>query len=149
MPAAAARPIAAVPDRSEVCGSCQRSEHTNCTRPSCGCPFERHPNRRSAGASATAKKEPLWELVKEDPPEPLAKAKKLTPGERVEPMLATIVEAGDAHEWHRVAVFGTPHAAGRAKWVLEKECPEWEWKSTRDRANRPAVFVRLVEQGGE
>lgn len=60
-------------------------------------------------------------------------------------MLETIVEAKDT-DWWRIALFGTPHAAGRVKAVLAAEFPdEWEWKSARDDEGRPAVFVRRVE----
>ena len=99
----------------------------------------------SSAKPAKAKKvEPVWALVKEDPPAPPPISKKLTPAERVQPFLEAIAEADD-RDWHRVVIFGTPHAAGRAKAALAKEFAEgWEWKSARDSEKRPAVFVRMV-----
>lgn len=120
---------------------------------------EDHPNRpeaRPTPAPAAApvakakpakvvKPAPVWELVKAAPPAPPPKPKKQTPAELAQPMLEAIVEAGDT-DWWRIALFGTPHAAGRAKALLAKEFPEeWEWTSTRDEEGRPAVFVRRVE----
>jgi hypothetical protein len=81
----------------------------------------------------------VWELVRAAPP-PMAK--KQGPADLVLPMLETIAEAEDT-DWWRIALFGTPHAAGRVKAVLADAFPEgWEWKSARDDQGRPAVFVR-------
>lgn len=72
-------------------------------------------------------------------------AKKQSPAELAQPLLEAIVEADDM-DWWRIALFGTPHAAGRVKVALAAEFPEgWEWKSARDEEGRPAVFVRRVE----
>jgi hypothetical protein len=117
---------------------------------------EDHPNRpepRPPAATPSApvaktkaakplKTAPVWELVKAAPP---PTAKKQTPAELAQPLLEAIVEAGDT-DWWRIALFGTPHSAGRVKAALEAEFPEeWEWKSARDAEGRPAVFVRRVE----
>lgn len=98
---------------------------------------------KGAKAPKPAKTAPVWELVKATPP---PTAKKQSPAELAQPMLETIAEAEDM-DWWRIALFGTPHAAGRAKAVLAEAFPEgWEWKSARDAEGRPAVFVR---QAGE
>ena len=120
---------------------------------------EAHPNRPAPRAAAPApavqpapatkpkpakapKTAPVWELVKAAPP---PTAKKQTPAELAQPLLEAVVEADDM-DWWRIALFGTPHAAGRVKVALAAEFPEgWEWKSARDDEGRPAVFVRRVE----
>lgn len=160
-------PAAAVRDaKAGWCSTCRRGAHALCAAPGCECHRmgEAHPNRPEPGARpraippapapassakpakpAKAKKvEPVWELVKEDPPAPPPIPKKLTPAERVQPFLEAIAEADDK-DWHRVVIFGTPHAAGRAKAALAKEFADgWEWKAARDSEQRPAVFVRMV-----
>jgi hypothetical protein len=157
-------PAAAVRDaKAGWCSTCRRGSHALCAAPRCECHRmgEDHPNRpepgarpiKAAPAPAPAAKaraprtEPVWELVKADPPAPppkAAKPKKLTPAERAQPFLEAIVEDGDL-DWHRIALFGTPHAAGRIKAALATEFAEgWEWKSARDDQGRPAVFVRWV-----
>lgn len=97
------------------------------------------PSKPASKAPKPPKTAPVWELVKAAPP---PAAKKQTPAELAQPMLESIAEAEDL-DWWRIALFGTPHAAGRAKASLAEAFPEgWEWKSARDSEGRPAVFVR-------
>lgn len=155
------------------CSPCRRESHALCAAPGCECHRmgEDHPNRpearaqpvraaavapaqskpapvKATKATRAPRTEPVWELVKADPPAPPPKPekpKKLTPAERAQPLLEAIVEAADK-DWHRIALFGSTPNAGRVKTQLAKEFPEgWEWKAARDDEGRPAVFVRLVE----
>jgi hypothetical protein len=92
--------------------------------------------------------EPVWELVKEEPPGPPPRPKKLTPAERVQPFLEAIVEARDP-EWHRVALFGHITGARGARTKLAREFgAPWQWKATNDHNGRPALFVRSPDLGG-
>lgn len=145
------------------CSTCRRGAHALCAAPGCECHRmgEDHPNRpeaRTAPATAPVaavpapakpkatkppKAAPVWELVKATPP---PTAKKQSPAELAQPMLEAILESEDL-DWWRIALFGTPHAAGRVKAQLAEEFPEgWEWKSARDDEGRPAVFVRRVAE---
>lgn len=144
--------------KAGFCSNCRQNGHALCASPTCTCIGFAHRNRpsttRPAAAptapaaapkakSKAAKVQAVWELVKEAPAAP--PPKKLTPAQRAQPFLEAITEAEDG-DWHRIALFGTPHAAGRAKAVLAKEFGEgWEWTSGRDSQHRPAVFVRKAE----
>ena len=126
---------------AEVCGSCRRSQHTNCTRATCTCPFERHPKRRAAAsgpeeakppAKAAAKlREPVWQLVKADPPAPPPpKPKRLTVVERARPFVEQLVAEGD-RDWHRFAIFPSSMAAAQTKGRVAKAYPEFVFKAVR------------------
>jgi hypothetical protein len=153
------------------CTVCRSGNHERCASPPdrCACHGKTHPRRPAAvrivppngGRSASPRPaapdkaprkqrtETTWELVKADPPAPKpkpVKPKKLSPIERAQPLLEAIAEAGD-NDWWRIAICGTPAAAGRIRRVLSKEFPEgWEWKASRDEDDRPAVFVRAAAE---
>lgn len=147
-PAAGARPIddpmadvrkraaATVPlpaASADICGSCRRSQHTNCTRPSCSCTFARHANRRAGTGDpkpATKLREPVWQLVKADPPAPPPKAKKPTAVERARPFVEEIMAEGD-RDWHRFAVFPSSMAAAQTKGRVAKAYREFEFQAVR------------------
>lgn len=131
---------------AEVCGSCRRSQHTLCTKPACGCLFERHPNRRApdtatrapatGNGTAPAKptppklREPVWGLVRADPPPPRPKPKKLTAVERARPLVEQLM-AEENREWHRFAVFPSSMSAGQTKGRVAKAYREFEFLAVR------------------
>lgn len=106
------------------------------------------PIRGVTPAGARAKPgDPVFELVKADPPEP---PRKKTVAEFVRPLLEEILVAGD-HDWYRIVVFPSPN---RANFVLAKlrkafSSTEWEWRGVKiAEVGQSAIYVRWAGKDG-
>ena len=157
--------------KSGYCSMCRSGSHALCGSPSCRCRGGTHPNRpdavarrraapsngsasrvmardasRAADGATTRQKakvtEPVWELVKADPPAPPPKPQRLTLVERARPFLEELMAQGN-HDWHRVVVFPSSMAAGQATGRLRKAYREFEWKGCRvPDIGQSAVYVK-------
>lgn len=150
---------AAVDAKAGFCSFCRGGNHALCASETCACSQTRHPGRHRSGGAArptpprppkaagksppappkpARPTEPVWELVRADPPTPPPKM-----AERVRPMLEQLM-AEENREWHRVVIFPKPGSAGYVKGRLAKLYPrEWEWKAVRlDDVGQSAIYVR-------
>lgn len=75
-------------------------------------------------------REPVWRLVKVDPPAPPPKPKKLTAVERARPFVEDIMAAG-SRDWHRFAIFPSSMGAAQVRTRVAKAFREFEFKSVR------------------
>ena len=89
-------------------------------------------SKASTPPKAAAKlREPVWQLVKADPPAPPApKPKRLTVVERARPFVEQIVAEGD-RDWYRFAIFPSSMAAAQCRARIAKAYPEFEFKAVR------------------
>lgn len=101
--------------------------------------------RRAQNGSAPAKPrltEPVWGLVKADPPAPPPKPKKLTAIERARPLLEQIMAEGE-RDWHRIAIFPSSMAAGQTRGRLTKAYREFEFQAVRvPEISQSAIYVK-------
>lgn len=142
------------------CTFCRNGTHALCAAPACACPARGHANRPDAKAPTAAGRagvkrppraepttlaEPVWELVRADPPAPPPRWHRPTAVERARPLLERL--AADANrEWHRIALFPSRQAASHTKGRLAKAYRrEWEWHAVSvPDAGQSAVYVRWL-----
>lgn len=104
--------------------------------------------RRANGAASRPPKakptEPVWELVKADPPAPPEKPRRLTVVEKARPLLEQLM-AEDLRDWHRIAVFPSSMAAGQTKGRLARRYREFDFRAVRvPEISQSAIYVRWV-----
>jgi hypothetical protein len=159
--------------KAGYCGMCRRGSHALCASDTCTCTTAIHngrpkfarvaprsatPARPPASSSAASRAsgtpaarspeakltEPVWELVRADPPSPPPKPRKLTAVERARPFLELILEAATT-DWQRVAIFPTTMGAAQVRARVSKAYSkaEWEWRSAKNPdTGQSALYVR-------
>ncbi len=145
--------------KAGFCRWCRNGQHELCASPAgrCGCPYKEHPSRPAgsplddvrerARASAPPRPkradppattpppaaklvEPVWALVRAEPPAPPPKPRKLTVVEHARPFVEQLMAEGD-HEWHRFAIFPSSMGASQTVGRLRKAYREMEFQSVR------------------
>lgn len=106
------------------------------------------PARPALAAVPSRKPEPIFDLVKADPPAP--KPKRVPLAEQLRPLLEQLVSGGDdtMGVWYRIVLYPTARGAaisrGRAQKAYSKG---WEWQSARiDEVDQSALYVRRVQR---
>lgn len=161
--------------KAGFCSSCRRGAHVMCGSPTCECDMRKdHPNRPSSLPAAAARPvavarpaepptttppprsapaltSPVFERVREDPPEPERKVRQTT-AELVLPILADIERVGDK-VWWRVALFPKRQQAAHARIAVAKALGDaaggWEFKAVKVAPPGPgasALYARRVDR---
>lgn len=162
----------AIDRKAGYCAVCRRGSHVMCSSVRCECFDKDHPNRpddrpaparpaattppptaKVAPASATARalSEPVFERVRQDPPEK-ARKPRISVADKILPILEDIERVGDK-VWWRVALFPKVQEAARARTAVLKRlgeaAGEWEFKAAKVPPPGPGaseLYARRVDR---